>query len=115
VIDLTDIAYRSPVLGPLIALIIACVVFALATSTFFTVDNLSLILQQSVVVGTLCARANDHYSHRGIDLANGAIMVIGRCHRQGGWPFPCGAGRLAGCRHADLRRVGRDQRHPGAR
>jgi len=76
-VNATDIAYRSPVLGPLAALIIACIIFALSTSTFFTVNNLSLILQQSVVVGTLALGQTIIILTAGIDLANGAIMVLG--------------------------------------
>jgi fructose transport system permease protein len=77
VVDVTDIAYRSPVLGPLAALVLAIVIFAASTSRFFTLDNLSLILQQSVVVGTLALGQTVIILTAGIDLANGAIMVLG--------------------------------------
>ena len=40
-------------------------------------DNTSLILQQSVVVGTLALGQTIIILTGGIDLANGAIMVLG--------------------------------------
>ena len=39
--------------GPLLALMVAAVAFSLTTETFFSADNLSLLLEQSVVVGIL--------------------------------------------------------------
>jgi fructose transport system permease protein len=63
--------------GPLAALIVAMVVFTLSTSTFFNSDNLSLIAQQSVVVGTLALGQTLIILTSGIDLANGSIMVLG--------------------------------------
>ncbi|MFE1962151.1 ABC transporter permease [Streptomyces sp. NPDC059479] len=63
--------------GPLAALVVAIIVFTASTSTFFTTDNLSLIAQQSVVVGTLALGQTLIILTSGIDLANGAIMVLG--------------------------------------
>jgi fructose transport system permease protein len=63
--------------GPLAALIVAVVVFSLSTDTFFNAPNLSLIAQQSVVVGTLALGQTLIILTAGIDLANGAIMVLG--------------------------------------
>ena len=48
---ITDRIFRNPVLGPLGALIILVIGFSVFTDNFFSVDNTSLILQQSVVVG----------------------------------------------------------------
>lgn len=67
----------SQITGPLAALVLAVVVFALTTSTFFNADNLSLIATQSVVVGTLALGQTLIILTAGIDLANGAIMVLG--------------------------------------
>ncbi|NAZ86587.1 ABC transporter permease [Kineococcus indalonis] len=72
-----DHVFRNPVLGPLAALVLACVAFSLFTDNFLSVDNLSLILQQSVVVGTLALGQTLIVLTGGIDLANGAIMVLG--------------------------------------
>ncbi|NAZ77029.1 ABC transporter permease [Kineococcus sp. T13] len=72
-----DHVFRNPVLGPLAALVVACLVFSLLTDNFASVDNFSLILQQSVVVGTLALGQTLIVLTGGIDLANGAIMVLG--------------------------------------
>ncbi|MFG3025275.1 ABC transporter permease [Streptomyces sp. NPDC048254] len=63
--------------GPLAALIIAVIVFALSTDTFFNLDNASLIVEQFLVVGTLALGQTLVILTAGIDLANAAIMVLG--------------------------------------
>jgi fructose transport system permease protein len=65
------------VAGPLAALILAVIIFGAVTDTFFRADNFALILQQSVVVGTLAIGQTLIILTAGIDLANGAIMVMG--------------------------------------
>lgn len=62
---------------PLAILVATVVVFSLATSTFLNAANLSLIAQQCVVVGTLALGQTLIILTAGIDLANGAIMVLG--------------------------------------
>jgi fructose transport system permease protein len=52
-------------------------VFSLGTSTFLNGGNLSLIAQQSVVIGTLALGQTLIVLVSGIDLADGAIMVLG--------------------------------------
>jgi fructose transport system permease protein len=74
---ITDHIFRNPVLGPLGALIILIIAFSIFTDNFLSVDNTSLILQQSVVVGTLALGQTIIILTGGIDLANGAIMVLG--------------------------------------
>ena len=74
---ITDRIFRNPVLGPLGALIILVIGFSIFTENFASVDNTSLILQQSVVVGTLALGQTIIILTGGIDLANGAIMVLG--------------------------------------
>jgi fructose transport system permease protein len=73
---ITDRIFRNPVLGPLGALIILIIAFSILTENFLSVDNTSLILQQSVVVGTLALGQTIIILTGGIDLANGAIMVL---------------------------------------
>jgi fructose transport system permease protein len=63
--------------GPLLALAMAVLAFALLTDTFFTADNLSLILEQSVIIGILALAQTLVVLVAGIDLANGAIAVLG--------------------------------------
>jgi len=67
----------TQIAGPLIALIVAIVIFSFVTDTFLTAPNMSLMLQQSVVIGTLAIGQTLIILTAGIDLANGAIMVLG--------------------------------------
>jgi len=69
--------FAYPVTGPLFALIVIFVVFSLTTSTFMNAGNLSLIAQQSVVIGTLALGQTLIILVSGVDLADGAIMVLG--------------------------------------
>jgi fructose transport system permease protein len=68
---------HSQVAGPTVALLVACALFSVTTSTFFRADNFTLILQQSAVVGTLALGQTLIILTGGIDLANGAIAVLG--------------------------------------
>ncbi|MFD8813811.1 ABC transporter permease [Streptomyces sp. NPDC059627] len=70
-------ALRTPTVGPLAALAVAVLVFSLTTDTFMTPENLSLVLQQTVVIGTLALGQSLIILTAGIDLANGAIAVLG--------------------------------------
>lgn len=68
---------REPLLGPLIALILAVIVFSSVSTTFFNTQNFSLILQQSVVIGILAVGQTLIILTAGIDLSIGAIAVMG--------------------------------------
>ncbi|GAA1643100.1 ABC transporter permease [Georgenia ruanii] len=68
---------RNPLIGPLAALVVAVAVFSLATDTFLTANNLSLILQQSVVIGMLAVGQTLIILTAGIDLSIGALAVLG--------------------------------------
>ncbi|WP_245993319.1 ABC transporter permease [Xylanimonas allomyrinae] len=68
---------RSPLVGPLVALLVAVVVFAVITDTFLRPTNLSLILQQSVVIGILAVAQTIVILTAGIDLSIGAVAVLG--------------------------------------
>jgi len=70
-------ALRTPSVGPLFALILAVVIFSVATDTFLTTENLSLILEQAVVIGTLALGQTLIILTAGIDLSNGSIAVMG--------------------------------------
>jgi len=67
----------TPPFGPLIALLIACAFFATRTDRFLTGANLSLVVQQVVVVGTLAIGQTLIILTGGIDLSNGAVMALG--------------------------------------
>jgi fructose transport system permease protein len=69
--------FRGSVLGPLAALVLACVFFSVRTDTFLTGGNLSLIIQQVMVVGTLAIGQTLIILTAGIDLSNGAVMAFG--------------------------------------
>jgi fructose transport system permease protein len=74
--DVRDSLVRVRFAGPLAALLLAVVAFSVTTSTFLTGSNLSLILQQSVVIGMLALGQTLIILTAGIDLANGAIAVL---------------------------------------
>ena len=64
-------------LGPFIALLIACVFFASQTDRFLTGENLSLILQQVMVVGVIAIGQTLIVLTAGIDLSCGMVMALG--------------------------------------
>jgi fructose transport system permease protein len=70
-------AIATPAVGPLVVLVVFCAIFSLSTHTFFAVGNLSLVIQQSVIVGTLAIGQTIIILTGGIDLANGAVAVLG--------------------------------------
>lgn len=74
---LLDFLRGSSIIGPLAALILACIFFSFTTDRFLTGTNLSLILQQVVVVGTLAIGQTLVILTAGIDLSNGAVMALG--------------------------------------
>ena len=67
----------NPVAGSLFTLLLFCAIFSATTHTFLTPNNLSLIVQQSVIVGALAVGETLVILSAGIDLANGAICVLG--------------------------------------
>ncbi|HVN11452.1 MAG TPA: ABC transporter permease [Kineosporiaceae bacterium] len=71
-----DVLHRLPWLSPLIVLILACIVFGLANSRFFRLENISIILQQTAVVGSLAVGQTLIILTAGIDLSIGAVMVL---------------------------------------
>lgn len=66
-----------PAVGPLLALILASIFFAWQSDRFLTGRNLSLIVQQVVVVGTLAIGQTLIILTAGIDLSNGMVMTLG--------------------------------------
>jgi fructose transport system permease protein len=67
----------APGVGPLIALLALSLFFASQSDRFFTGRNLSLVVQQVMVVGTLAIGQTLVILTRGIDLSNGLIMALG--------------------------------------
>ena len=70
-------AYREiPILGPLSGLILLIIYFSFKSSVFLSYDNFSNILNQVMEVGTLAMGQTLIIITAGIDLSNGAIMVL---------------------------------------
>ncbi|GAA4218068.1 fructose transport system permease protein [Streptosporangium album] len=67
----------TPTVGPLAALLLACVFFSFNSEQFLSGGNFSLIIQQVMVVGTLAIGQTLIILTAGIDLSNGAIMAFG--------------------------------------
>src|SRR5206468_9027567 len=64
-------------LGPFIALVLVCAFFAIKSDRFLTGSNLSLVMQQTIEVGTLAIGQTLIILTAGIDLSNGAVMALG--------------------------------------
>lgn len=68
---------REPLLGPIGALLLAIIIFSIISPTFLNPNNISLIFQQSVVVGILAVGQTLIILTSGIDLSIGAVAVLG--------------------------------------
>jgi len=68
---------RRRTLAPVLALVVLVVLFGLARGGFLGVDNLSLIVQQSLVLGTLALGQALIILTAGVDLACAAVAVLG--------------------------------------
>ena len=64
-------------LGPFLALLAACAFFASQSDRFLTGGNMSLILQQVMVVGVLAIGQTLIILTAGIDLSCGMVMALG--------------------------------------
>ena len=71
-----DILHSNATLGPLFVLVLAVLIFSVAADGFLEPANLSLIVQQVMVVGTLGIAQTLIILTAGIDLSVGAIMVL---------------------------------------
>jgi fructose transport system permease protein len=74
---LAALAGQLSTLGPLIVLVIAAAIFTFESPRFLTGGNLSLVVQQVMVVGTLAIGQTLIILTAGIDLSNGAVMAFG--------------------------------------
>src|SRR4051812_28207164 len=68
---------RVAQLGPLIALLLACIFFTTQSDQFLEPRNFSLIIQQVMVVGTLAIGQTLIILTAGIDLSCGTAMALG--------------------------------------
>ncbi|MFW2332987.1 ABC transporter permease [Ilumatobacter sp.] len=70
------VLHKYPYLSPLTVLIVAMIIFTLLNDRFILATNLSLMTQQTVIVGTLAIAQTLIILTAGIDLSIGAIMVF---------------------------------------
>jgi fructose transport system permease protein len=68
----------APTIGPLFALALAMAFFSFKSDRFLQAQNLSLVLQQVVVVGTLAIGQTFVILTAGIDLSVGTVMALGQ-------------------------------------
>jgi fructose transport system permease protein len=71
-----SVLHAYPALSPAIVLVLACIVFSILSSRFYQPSNLSIVVQQVAVVGTLAVGQTLIILTAGIDLSIGAIMVL---------------------------------------
>ncbi|HJU99884.1 MAG TPA: ABC transporter permease [Burkholderiaceae bacterium] len=74
---LKDVLPPVTVLGPLLALLAACLFFATQSDRFLSGQNFSLILQQVMVVGVIAIGQTLIILTAGIDLSCGMAMALG--------------------------------------
>ena len=70
------VLHRQPALSPALVLVLAGVLFAVLNSRFYQLTNLSLLFQQTAVVGALAVGQTLIVLTAGIDLSVGAVMVL---------------------------------------
>src|SRR5438552_12937777 len=71
-------ALSAPAVGPLLALILTMAFFSLKSDRFLQAQNLSLVLQQVMVVGVLAIGQTFVILTAGIDLSVGTVMALGQ-------------------------------------
>jgi fructose transport system permease protein len=71
-----ELLHRQPALSPAVVLVLAIIVFSLLSDRFIRPQNLSLILQQVSIVGSLAVGQTLIILTAGIDLSIGANMVL---------------------------------------
>jgi len=73
---LQHLLHRRPALSPLAVLLLAVLIFSLVNARFYSAVNLSLVAQQTAVVGSLAVGQTLIVLTAGIDLSVGSIMVL---------------------------------------
>jgi fructose transport system permease protein len=68
----------APAVGPLLALVLTMAFFSLKSDRFLQAQNLSLVLQQVMVVGVLAIGQTLVILTAGIDLSVGTVMALGQ-------------------------------------
>ena len=88
--------------GPLIGLVLLCLVLALATDTFLTVRNILNVLDQVTVLGIMAIGMTLVILIGGIDLSVGSVLALAAMVM----------GFVAHPDYLDLRHAGRHRRSP---
>jgi fructose transport system permease protein len=70
--------FSAPAVGPLLALVLTMAFFSLKSDRFLQAQNLSLVLQQVMVVGVLAIGQTLVILTAGIDLSVGTVMALGQ-------------------------------------
>ena len=78
VFELSRRVLSAPTVGPLVALVLAMAFFSLKSDRFLDTQNLSLVLQQVMVVGVLAIGQTLVILTAGIDLSVGTVMALGQ-------------------------------------
>ena len=68
----------APTLGPFVALVLTMAFFSFKSDRFLQTENLSLVLQQTMVVGVLAIGQTLVILTAGIDLSVGTVMALGQ-------------------------------------
>jgi fructose transport system permease protein len=71
-------AITAPTVGPLVALVLTMAFFSFKSDRFLQTENLSLVLQQTMVVGVLAIGQTLVILTAGIDLSVGTMMALGQ-------------------------------------
>jgi fructose transport system permease protein len=74
--SLQHVLHKHAALGPLLVLVLSAVVFELLHRGFLRFENISLMLQQLAVLGTLSIGQTMIMLTAGIDLSVGALMIL---------------------------------------
>ena len=77
-LSVTRRGLAAPTVGPLLALLLAMAFFSLKSENFLQGQNLSLVLQQVMVVGVLAIGQTFIILTAGIDLSCGTVMAFGQ-------------------------------------
>jgi fructose transport system permease protein len=77
-VRLTRRALGAPAVGPFVALLLTMAFFSVKSDRFLQVQNLSLVLQQVMVVGVLAIGQTMVILTAGIDLSVGTVMAFGQ-------------------------------------
>jgi fructose transport system permease protein len=68
----------APTVGPFLALVLTMAFFSFKSDRFLQTENLSLVLQQTMVVGVLAIGQTLVILTAGIDLSVGTVMALGQ-------------------------------------